>query len=115
MVDYTFYKTVYLGSAIAEKSFPGVAAQAEAVLGRFKRSLRVESSGEDSEKLAICAMAEVLYAQSKRRGIRSTTVSGVSVSYQDTKSANRELMDAACVYLDIYRGVEENAQWTSAV
>lgn len=105
MVDYTFYKTVYLGSAIAEKQFPGVAARAEAQLAQMKRTMRVESSGAESEKLAVCAMADVLYAQSKRRGIRATTVGGVSVSYQDTKAANRELLDAACVYLDVYRGV----------
>ncbi len=108
MVDYTFYKTVYLGSAIAEKQFPGVAARASAELDRFKRTMRVESSGAESEKLALCAMAEVLCAQEKRRGIRATTVGGVSVSYQDTKSASRELLNAACVYLDIYRGVGGN-------
>ncbi len=115
MVDYTFYKTVYLGSAIAEKQFPGVAARAEAELARLKRTMRVESSGAESEKLAVCAMADVLCAQSKRRGIRSTTVGGVSVSYQDTHCENRELLDAAGVYLDIYRGVGSGVQFKPLV
>ena len=105
MVDYNFYKTVYLGSAIAEKAFPGVAAQAEAELAHIKRSLQVKSPGEESDKLAVCAMAEVLCAQRQRRGIRSTTVGGVSVSYQDSGAARRELLNAAMIYLDIYRGV----------
>lgn len=115
MVDYTFYKTVYLGSAIAEKQFPGMAARAEAELARLKRTMRVQSSGIESEKMAVCAMADVLYARCKRRGIRSTTVGGVSVSYQDTCSESRELLDAACIYLDICRGVGSGVQFESLV
>lgn len=115
MVDYTFYKTVYLGSAIAEKQFPGVAARAQAELARLKRTMRVQSSGAESERLALCAMADVLYAQQKRRGIRATTVGGVSVTYRDESGANRELLDAAGVYLDIYRGVGSGVQFESLI
>ena len=46
MVGFDFYTHEYLGSAIPEKAFSGVAARAEAVLARFKRIYRVESDGE---------------------------------------------------------------------
>ena len=45
------------------------------------------------------------------RGIRATTVGGVSVTYRDESGANRELLDAAGVYLDIYRGVGSGVQF----
>lgn len=105
MVDYIFYETVYLGSSISEKTFPGLAARAKAELDRMKRCFRVEPAGEDSEKLALCAMAEVLARQDKGRGLQSASVGGVSVRYADEASARRELTQAAGVYLDIYRGV----------
>ena len=63
MADYAFYTDVYLGSAIPEKAFPGMALRAREVLNRFQRSYQVTVPGEDSLKMAICAMAESLYAQ----------------------------------------------------
>ena len=104
MVDYTFYTTVYLGSAIPEKAFPGVAAQAGAELDRIKRYCTVKNGGEEAEKLAICAMAEAIYECRKHPGVRSASLGGVSVSYEgrDTSRAARR---AAEIYLDIYRGV----------
>ena len=77
MVDYTFYKTVYLGSAIAEKQFPGVAARAQAELARLKQTMRVQSSGAESERLALCAMAEAVYDSFRRGGVVSATTGSV--------------------------------------
>lgn len=104
MVDYDFYVNTYLGSAIGEKAFPAAAARAEAELTRFKRSFRVESPGPDSEKMAVCAMAEVLQNTAKSRSVRSASVGGVSVSYKESSLAG-ELYRAAAVYLTFYRGV----------
>lgn len=105
MVDYSFYETVYLGTSISQKAFPGLAARAQAELDRMKRCFRVVSAGEDSEKLALCAVAEVLARQDKSRGVQSASVGGVSVHYADDTGARREIYRAAGVYLDIYRGV----------
>ena len=58
MADYAFYTDVYLGSAIPEKAFPGMALRAREVLNRFQRSYQVTVPGEDSLKMALCAMAE---------------------------------------------------------
>ena len=59
--------------------------------------------------MALCAMAEVLYAYAGRqRGIVSASMGGVSVRYENSaekKALNRELYECARCYLDIYRGV----------
>ena len=51
MVDYEFYVNDYLGSAIPEKAFSGLAAQARQWLDSFKAWYRVESSGTEAERL----------------------------------------------------------------
>lgn len=111
MADYAFYTDVYFGSAIPEKAFTGMAARAREILSRFQRIYRVEVLGEDSLKMAICAMAESLYAHSKRRGgVTAATVGEASVRYENgeraDKQLSRELYEKASIYLDISRGVE---------
>ncbi len=103
MVDYTFYQTVYLGSVIPERAFPGMVARAAERLGELKRICRV-SGGEDSEKLALCAMAEALYRNSRGGGVKSASLGGVQVQY-DTPGEDSAVYKAAGIYLDIYRGV----------
>lgn len=105
MVKYEFYVNQYLGSHIPEKSFSGVAAQAERVLNRLKQTYQVKSSGQEAEAMAICAMAETLW-QNRNKGLTSANIGSVSVRYEtDRKTLRRELYDKACIYLDIYRGV----------
>ena len=110
MADYGFYTDIYLGCAIPEKAFPGMALRAREALERMQRVYRVTVPGEDSLKMAICAMAETLYAHSKRRGgVTSASVGEVSVRYADTGDADRqlrrELFGKASIYLEISRGV----------
>ena len=104
-MDYGFYTDIYLGSAISQKAFPGRIARAEAFLDRLKSCCRVECAGEEAEKMALCAVAEAVQAQQKRQGIKSTSVGGVSVSYDTGAGSLRGLYEAAAVYLDIYRVV----------
>jgi len=110
MVEYDFYVNAYLGSTIPESAFSGMAAHAEAILQWFEQVYQVQSWGEDSEKMAICAMAEALYEQQRHRGIHSANVGNVSVRYVDGVSSDkalwRELYRRANIYLDIYRGVK---------
>ncbi len=110
MADYAFYTDVYFGSAIPEKAFTGMAYRARETLSRFQRIYRVEVPGEDSLKMAICAMAEAIYAHSKRRGgVTAATVGEASVRYENSDRAERqlrrELYEQASIYLDISRGV----------
>ena len=100
MVDYEFYVNDYLGSAIPEKAFSGVATQARQWLQHFKNHYQVTSSGTEAEKLAMCAMAEALWhRQSGTLGFRGN--SGT------TQPLGRELYQKASIYLDIYRGVKQ--------
>ena len=112
MADFAFYTDAYFGSTIPEKAFLGMAQQAKAILVRFQRIYRVEVPGEDSLKMAICAMAEAIYAHAKRRGgVTAATVGETSVRYESSDRADRqlrrELYEQASIYLDISRGVAE--------
>lgn len=105
MVDYEFYVNQYLGSAIPEKAFSGMAAQAQRYLDRLKRVYRVISSGAAAEALAVCSMAETLWGRRKEK-MASASIGSVSVRYDTDKTAlKRELYEKASIYLDIYRGV----------
>ncbi len=110
MADFSFYRSVYLGSLIPEKAFPEMAMRSREYLDRIQRSYRVTAAGTDSLNMAICAMAETLYAHSKRRGgVVAASVGDASVRYETGKDTDRflqrELYEKASIYLDIYRGV----------
>ena len=110
MADYDFYADVYLGSLIPEKAFPEMALRAGEHLARIQRDFRVTADGADSLRMAICAMAESLYAHSKHHsGVTAASVGEVSVRYEggesSRKALHRELYEKASIYLDISRGV----------
>lgn len=111
MADYEFYVNSYMGSAIPQKAFPAAAAQAAAALERICRIYTVAQHGEETRKMAICAMAEAVYAFGRRKaGVTATSVGNVSVRYENgehtNKSLQRELYRQASIYLDIYRGTQ---------
>ena len=98
MVD--FYEGVFLGTKIPREAFPEFCKRAQESLERLERYYTVEG-GEDARKLALCAMAELIYESTGRRGVSSASVGQVSVHYKDV---DRGLYDCAATYLDIYRG-----------
>lgn len=121
LVDYDFYVTSYRGNSIPEAEFAQFAQRACEQLARYLRIYTVvgpTAIAEDMEiakKMAVCAMADVLYAvaaaQSGAGAVTSASIGSVSVSYGGTSSLDlsrkgqaRELYAAACRYLDIYRG-----------
>ena len=115
MVDYSFYKDSYLGSAITETDWPVFCARAEEQVARYKRIYTVMPPEETSEAMAVCAMAEVVAAiaaaQNGAGAVTSASIGSVSVSYGNNaaidlspKGQARELYNAASRYLDIYRG-----------
>ena len=108
MADYGFYTDVYLGSTLSQKTFPEFAQRAKEELERLQRNYQVTIPGEDSLRMAICAMAESLYTHAKRRGgVIAASAGEVSVRYEDSgeQSLRRELYRKAATYLDIHRGV----------
>lgn len=106
MVEYGFYLDQYFGTLIPEKDFASAMQRAYAALEQFRRIYRVESTGAVSEQMALCAMAEAVYAASQRAGnVTATTVGKVSVRYGQQEPLRRQLLRQAAIYLDIKRGV----------
>ncbi len=105
MIDYDFYLNTYLGTEIPESAFPGAAVRAAQALHSIRRRYQVVNGGEVAEKMALCAMAEAVYGHHSRKGgVASATVGGVSVRYEQAGSLSGELLKRARIYLDIYRG-----------
>lgn len=115
MVDYEFYAVIYRGKLISFDDWTAAEREASAQLERYKRKYTVsEPAGTvDAEKMAICAMAEamVYHAQAENGALASAAIGGVSVSYASASAADhsrqrqaKDTYQAACLYLDIYRG-----------
>lgn len=116
MVGYEFYRNTYHGGAISETEWPEVEAMASGQLSRYKRIYTVTAPSEDAESMAVCAMAEALHNIDLivSGSVQSASIGSVSVSYGSAaasamdvseKGQARALYRAACLYLDIYRGV----------
>lgn len=105
MADFDFYVNTYLGDRIQEKAFPALAKRAESILQSFEGKYQV-TGGEESRKMAICAMAECIQEHDRRSRHSAASVGSVSVRYEKPReSLERQLYRAAGIYLDIYRGV----------
>ena len=117
MVTHDFYKETYLGSSISAEDWPAYEAQVAAQLRKYKRKYTVTAPEENSEAMAVCAMADVLAyyvaAQNGAGAVSSASIGSVSVSYGNAsgsvdlspKGQEKELYRSASLYLDIYRGV----------
>lgn len=99
MPHFGFYTEVYGGELIPEAAFSQAVCRAADALASMKRRYKVTGS-EEAENMALCAMAEAVY---QTRGVESATVGSVSVRYGDAPKTT--VYEAACRYLDIYRGV----------
>ena len=114
-MGYEFYVNQYGGSAIDEGQWPELSRRASEKLAQYKRRYRV-TGGETQERMAVCAMAEVLdyyeAAMSGTSAVQSASIGSVSVNYGSAiskidlspKGQEKSLYRAACQYLDIYRG-----------
>lgn len=118
MVEYCFYTMKYSGQSISCEEWEFYAKRAQEQLNRYKRIYTVTAPEEDSEAMAVCAMADALaYFTAAQNGaggaISSASIGSVSVSYAGSngsvdlsaKGQARELLRCAKQYLDIYRGV----------
>lgn len=70
----------------------------------------VPSGCEDAVKDCICTIAERIFTEQKRAGIKSENIDGYSVAFADQPCLRKQLFDIALVYLGkdglIYAGVE---------
>lgn len=117
MVDFNFYRDTYLGSSITKSEWNVFAARAQDQLNKYKRIYTVTAPEENSEAMAVCAMAEALAyftaAQNGMGAVASASIGSVSVSYGNSatsvdlspKAQAKELYRCATQYLEIYRGV----------
>ena len=106
MPDYQFYLTDYEGGMIRESEFSDLRATAARWLQKLERCCRVTPYGPDSRKMAICAIAETLAVWNRKHEYLETSVGGVRVRYQQSDvPLQRQLLQNASGYLEIYRGV----------
>jgi hypothetical protein len=117
MVSFDFYRDTYQGSSISDEEWPMFCQRAHDQLNRYKRAYTVTAPDENSESMAVCAMAEALAyftaAQNGMGAVASASIGSVSVSYGNSatsvdlspKAQAKELYRCATQYLEIYRGV----------
>lgn len=122
MVTYNFYQSEYCGTSIPAEEWQRYALEATAQLRRYQRIYTVTSPDEPdkcpgwAENMAVCAMADVscyFEAMANGENVTSSTIGSVSSSYGGSTGAvdlscasrEKELLRAARLYLDIYRGV----------
>ena len=106
MPDYDFYQQAFAGSVIPEGAFRENIARAEQWLVWLEGCCTVVAYGPESRKMALCALAETYYRHRRRQFCRQTQVGSVSVQYEkDTVPLQRQLLESARGYLEVYRGV----------
>lgn len=108
--EYDFYQNTYLGERITdEDTFNRLALRASERLDYFTFGRIDQTDVSDSVRLAVCAMADILFWEEKRknahegRELASESNDGYSVSYAGASNIegldNRQLYQAAYVYL----------------
>ena len=95
--EYDYYSNVYRGNVIPPEDF-----------GKFERKARSyvdnlifgrnTAEHQESVKLAVCNVAELLWLEESRAGISAENSDGYSVSYGRT-DMEKSIADAAAVYL----------------
>ena len=106
MPDYEFYTKDYEGSLLPEGEFSALRPAAVRWLQKLERCCRVTPYGPDSRKMALCAIAETLAVWERKHSYLEAAVGGVRVRYRENDlPLQRQLLQNASGYLDIYRGV----------
>lgn len=96
--DYNYYKDSYHGR-MTETDFNSLSRQASAYLNKITFN-RVRNAVTDDVKDACCAVAEVMFKQSKGGELISESVGPHSRQFAGSgKSYNQRLYDAAEMYL----------------
>lgn len=96
-VDYDYYSNNYCGNIIPPADFNKVLLKAEAYVDGLIFG-RDPGDREESVKLAICNVAELLYLDDERHGIVREDSDGYSVSYLSSE-LDKDIASAVAVYL----------------
>lgn len=105
-VDFTFYTTTFLGTAITAEDFPKLALRASAQIdlltsNRVADIITLDEDDETIEKIqmATCDVAEALQTLDADPGVSQESVGAHSVTYVAGVSSERTLLNAASTYL----------------
>ncbi len=96
-IDYDYYSNIYRGNIIPSEDYVKYLRKAEIYVDNLIFG-REPGNHEESVKLAVCNVAEMLYLDESRQGIASENADGYSVSYSGGDSG-KNIYDAAAVYL----------------
>lgn len=117
MVDYTYY-TQQWGGEMSREEFERAEPAAAAQLRRYKRIYKMRKSTMEQEQQAVCAMADAIsYFEQAENGEVSGSMQLGSLKVERAagtvpeltpRAKSRELYRCAGLYLDIYRGVQED-------
>lgn len=120
--DYSFYKSEYGGTVIAQAEFDRLAIQSEHQLKRYERAYAitypaVEGKPQNYNRLlTICSLADEIRETERATltsggVVRSESIGSVSVSYESGVSAEKTLetkhkryFSAIQTFADVYRG-----------
>ncbi len=96
--DYNYYKDIYRGK-MSETDFNSMSGQASAYLNRITFN-KAKNAVTDDVKDACCAVADVMFKQSKGGELLSESVGPHSRQFAGTgKSYEQKLYNAAEIYL----------------
>ena len=96
-VDFDYYSNVYRGNLIPVSDFKKVITKALCYVDGLIFG-REAGEREESVKLAVCNVAELLWLDNSRLGISSENADGYSVSY-GSADVSKNIYDAVAVYL----------------
>jgi hypothetical protein len=110
MENFDFYRQVYQGQILSQEQWAVFGLRARERLERWRRIWTVVATPE-ALAMAVCAMAEALYAFEDGSGaVRSAAIGSVSVQYGSCVDLSAEGQERLLVqilrrYADVYRGV----------
>ena len=104
MLDYRFYSDEYGGTAIPGREWPEFERDADAQLRRYERIYTVSYETDDARPMAVCAIADAMYAYAQlecERKPRCSTCAG----HQPGSTGSRVLSLCAAVCNHLQRTV----------
>lgn len=82
MLDYRFYSDEYGGTAIPGREWPEFERDADAQLRRYERIYTVSYETDDARPMAVCAIADAMYAYAQLEAgngaVQSVSIGSVS-------------------------------------
>ena len=106
-INYTFYTEKFGGELIPATLFPAYATRAIIYLNSITFN-QAEKYENINLGFAVCDIAELIYKEHKRGGIKHESADGYTVTRDDSTDFNHRLFETAQTYLGcsglLYRG-----------